>query len=528
MSDVTGRSELVQRWYAEGYYGSSTLGQEIRKSAAQGTVVFASADGNIERDVGELRQRAELLAAGLGGIGLRAGDVLAVQAPTSPDSMALVAAAWMAGAVVLPIVDIYGRHEVSFILRQSRARFLAAPSEWRGRRYAEEAIGWEEPTLEGVIAIGPGAPDGCLRVDDLELSGIGPVSAEVSADDVALLIYTSGTTAEPKGVQHTHNTILSAGLRNMDTPLAPPASLGTFPAGHIAGALSLLGPFLRGGTSVMMDRWSAARAVELIERYRVMSSSGTPFYLTTLLDEAERTGADISSLKVFLTGAAAVSSALLDRATRAGIVSWRTYGSTEHPVISAGRPDHPEQQRHFTDGEVSPGVELRLLDDNGQPVPLGTDGEIVVRGPKQFIGYRDAALDEDAFLPGFWFRTGDIGRLDADNHLTITDRKKDVIIRGGENISSKEVEDLLMRLEVVSEVAVCSAPDPVWGEQVCAFVILRDGATLDLPAVQQHFAALGVARQKTPTRIEIVDDFPRTATGKVRKVDLRRLAAAGL
>jgi acyl-CoA synthetase (AMP-forming)/AMP-acid ligase II len=302
-------------------------------------------------------------------------------------------------------------------------------------------------------------------------------------------------------------------------------NLGTFPAGHIAGVLSVLRPFLHGGTTVIMERWSAKRAAELVEEHRVVSSSGTPFYLATLLDEAERSGRDISSLKLFLTGAASVPPALLERATRAGITSWRSYGSTEHPLVTSGRPEHTEHQRHFTDGAVSPGVEVRILDDDGRELPAGTDGEIVVRGPKQFVGYRDPALDTDAFLPGCWFRTGDIGRLDTDGHLTITDRKKDVIIRGGENISSREVEDLLARHEAVSEVAVCAAPDPVFGEQVCAFVVLRPGASLDVDEVRAHFAALGVARQKVPNRLEIVDDLPRTASGKVRKVDLRRLAA---
>jgi non-ribosomal peptide synthetase component E (peptide arylation enzyme) len=160
-------------------------------------------------------------------------------------------------------------------------------------------------------------------------------------------------------------------------------------------------------------------------------------------------------------------------------------------------------------------------------VAPGTQGEIVTRGPRQFTGYRDPALDADAYLPGGWFRTGDIGRLDDDGYLIITDRKKDIIIRGGENIASREIEDLLARHPAVAEGAVCAEPDPLLGERVCAFVIPKPGGEIDLPGVRDHFARLGVARHKVPERLEVVDDLPRTATGKVRKAELRRLLVNG-
>jgi non-ribosomal peptide synthetase component E (peptide arylation enzyme) len=210
----------------------------------------------------------------------------------------------------------------------------------------------------------------------------------------------------------------------------------------------------------------------------------------------------------------------MDRARRAGIVSWRTYGSTEHPVLSSGTPDDPEAKRHGTDGRVTDGNEVRLVDDAGTDVP---EGEIVARGPRQFAGYRDPALDADAFLPGGWFRTGDIGRLDSDGHLIITDRKKDIIIRGGENIASREIEDLLTLHPAITEAAVCAEPDPLLGERVCAFVLARQGAHIDLDTVRDHFSGLGIARHKTPERVEVVADLPRTATGKVKKAELRAL-----
>jgi acyl-CoA synthetase (AMP-forming)/AMP-acid ligase II len=525
MSEVEGdRAALVEQWYDAGFYGTTTVGEEIRRARSAGAIVFSSDTEDVEHDIAEIRARSEALARGLRAIGMRPGDAVAIQLPTTPVSMAIAGAVWIAGGIVLPIVDIYGRHEVSHILHESATRFLVVPTVWRGREYAAEAVEWFGDDLDAIIAIGENPPVGTVSEDDLALDGE-PIDIEGSPEDIALLVYTSGTTSEPKGVQHSHNTFLANGFRDVGDDSFSPTSLGTFPAGHIAGILSIVRPLLRGGTTVIMDRWSAKRAARLVEQYQVMASSGTPFYLATLLNEAEQDGRDISSLFAFLTGAAPVQPALLERAAKWGIISWRSYGSTEHPVISGGGPHHTEDQRHRTDGEVSPGVEVRILDEADNDLPVGAEGEIVVRGPKQFLGYRAPGLNDESFLAGFWYRTGDIGRLDQAGHLTITDRKKDVIIRGGENISSKEVEDVLMQHPAVSEIAVCSAPDEIFGESVCAFVLLRKGAALTLDDVRQHFEALGVASQKTPTRLEVVDDFPRTASGKIRKVDLRQSLA---
>ena len=190
-------------------------------------------------------------------------------------------------------------------------------------------------------------------------------------------------------------------------------------------------------------------------------------------------------------------------------------------MITTGTPRDSLDQRAGTDGRLTPGNEIRLLDDDDQEVSVGMDGEIVSRGPELFVGYTDTALDAESFLPGGWFRTGDIGRIDADGFLTITDRKKDVIIRGGENIASKEVEDLLAMHPSVVEAAAVGQADDRYGERVAVFVQLREGQTLDLDEVRRHFAELGAARQKAPEHLEFVDEFPRSLSGKVRKVELR-------
>jgi cyclohexanecarboxylate-CoA ligase len=300
--------------------------------------------------------------------------------------------------------------------------------------------------------------------------------------------------------------------------------LATFPAGHVASLIGLLRPLTAGGTTVVMDRWSARAAAELIEQHRITTSAGTPFFLSTLLDQAEQDGRDVSSLDRFLCGAAAVPPALVERSEAAGIVTWRTYGSTEHPAISSGGPSDPPDKRRFTDGRVTPGNEVRLLDQDDHDVAPGAEGEIVARGPKQFLGYQDPATDGDAFVLGTWFRTGDLARFDEDGYLVVTDRVKDIIIRGGENISAREVEEVLARHSAVAEVAVCATPDEVWGESVCAVVVPHDGTRG--PTVQElelFASSAGLAPHKFPSKVVLTDSLPRTAAGKVRKRDLRPL-----
>jgi cyclohexanecarboxylate-CoA ligase len=339
-------------------------------------------------------------------------------------------------------------------------------------------------------------------------------------DDVCLLVYTSGTTGRPKGVQHTYATLL-AELRTRLTGVADDSViLAAFPSGHIAGTLGLLRMLLQGMPHVVMDGWDAATAARLINEYGVTATGGTPFFLTTLLDLACQV--DLFSLREYGVGGASVPPSVIERAHQHGVMAFRAYGSSEHPSISGGSSADALDKRAHTDGRLLEGVEVRIVDEALQDVPVGNPGEILSRGPELFVGYRDLTLDADAFLPGRWFRTGDIGVLDHDGYLTITDRRKDLIIRGGENLSSKLIEDILTEHETVAEAAVVATPDALYGERVCAFVVLRPATTLSLNDIRAHFAVAGTARHLTPERLEIVDDLPRTATGKVRKDELRR------
>ena len=445
--------------------------------------------------------------------------------PTAPETAALYIAALDIGAVLVPIVHIYGPAEVGFILRQSRARFLAVPDRWRGIDFLErvEAVG-ALPDLERVIVMGERAPAGGITLRDVETLGANglapPSTAAPDPDDVCLLLYTSGTTAAPKGVQHTHRTVGAEWLIPFIDGEGP--YLTPFPAGHIAGFNFLLRPFVTGTEMVFMDRWDAPLAAELVARHCVRLSGGTPFHLLGLLDAARQGGHDLSSLANYGLGGTAVTPDHVELADRAGMAGTRAYGLTEHSTVSVGWRDMPFEERAHTDGRVQPGSVVRIVDDAERDLPPGREGDILVRGPELFIGYTDPVLNAQAFTADGWFRTGDIGRLDGAGCLSITDRKKDIVIRGGENISSQEVERVLATHPAVRDVAVVAMPDARYGEKVCAFVVARAGHRLALAHVQSHFAAAGVARQKTPEALFIVDDLPRTASGKVRKADLRQ------
>lgn len=273
-----------------------------------------------------------------------------------------------------------------------------------------------------------------------------------------------------------------------------------------------------------MDQWDAALAAELIDRHKVTSSSGTPFHLSGMLAAADTHGHDLTSLRQYLVGAAPVPPSLIERCQSRGFAVYHCYGSSEHPTVTSGVVDDPLDKQLHTEGRPIPGSEMRFVDDDGKDVAPGGEGEICTRGPELFLGYLDPALNEGTFLPGGWYRTGDIGRIDEGGYLLITDRKKDIIIRGGENISSKEVEAVLLSHPAIVDAAAIAAPDDRMGEVVRACVVLAPGASLSLDQLRGHFFAAGIAKQKTPERLSILPELPRNASGKVLKHELRRSA----
>jgi acyl-CoA synthetase (AMP-forming)/AMP-acid ligase II len=262
--------------------------------------------------------------------------------------------------------------------------------------------------------------------------------------------------------------------------------------------------------------WDPGRVLQLIEHDGVSVGGGPPYFVTSLLDHPHCTPEHMAHFKTVGLGGSTVPAAVTRRLSEMGILVFRSYGSSEHPSITGSRPDAPEDKRLYTDGNARPGVEIRL----------GPDGEIFSRGPDLCLGYTDDALTERAFDADGWYRTGDVGVLDDDGYLTITDRKADVIIRGGENISALEVEEVLLAMPAVAEAVVVAAPDERLGERTAAVLRVRDGHDMPtLDDVRAHFKDAGVAIQKWPEELHRVpegQDFPRTASGKVQKFMVRQ------
>lgn len=518
------RAALQARWLAEGFYSGATLSDALH----EGVRAYPENCSHFYRDgEGRARNNAQMfeeglrLAAALRRLGAGKGDVIAVQLPTWLETGVLYQAIAHIGAVTLPIVSIYGDAEVEYILRDSRAKFLFVPATWRGRphaaRYERLLSG---ANLEAIIVIGDRLPGGFLAWDDFTAAGTAPTApAACDPNDVCCLIYTSGTTSNPKGVQHTHNTLLWEWTR--PTFANRGMYLSSMPAGHITGYGFLMRPALYGAPQVFMEQWDPALAAQLIERHQVKCGGGTPTFLVTLLEAARETGADISSLVSFSMGGQGITPEQVRMADARGFRGARVYGSTEHPTVTIFDPEESFESRAHTDGRIDTGNEVRVVDDEDRDVPQGQEGNLLTRGPDLFAGYSDPDLDCASFAPGGWFRTGDIGRIDSNGYLQITDRKKDIIIRGGENISSTEVEGYLMRHPAVKDAAAVAMRDDVYGEKVCAFIVLSADARLNIHDVRAHFRGLGVAAQKTPERIEFVEELPRNASGKVKKNELR-------
>jgi cyclohexanecarboxylate-CoA ligase len=478
--------------------------------------------------VGDLVDESSRMAAVWTEYGVRPGARIALHLPNWPEAMTALCAALLMRATVVPIPAIYGPAEVGFILADARVDTYVVADRWRRQDYLDTlARVTGAPSLERVIVVGDRVPSGCLAWSDLadKARHADPVplaAHHVAAGELCFVAYTSGSTADPKGGQHSHDTFLAEFTQTRDKLSKPGPYLQIFPGGHVAGLLGLVRPLLFGQDTLIMDSsWDAELAAAVTQDFGVTHMIAAPFYLTTLLDAADRAGADLHTIEDILIGSTAVPPALIERALDAGLRPYRCYGSTEHPTVTSGAPEDSLADRSRTDGTVLPGAEIRIVDEDGQPVRPGAPGEILTRGPDQFLGYTSAQANADTMTADGWFRTGDIGFQTPAGQLVISDRKKDVIIRGGENLSSQEIEDVLVRHAGVAQAAVVGVPDPLYGERACAVVVLREGATVTLDTVREHFRRSGVARQKTPELLVVRPALPRTPAGKVQKFVLR-------
>lgn len=502
---------LIQRYTEEGWWTAETLGQftarHVAKVADAGFRVHSGVRP-YAGTIGEVDRTARRLANGLQQRGVRAGDVVAFQLPNWMEAAAVFWAAAYLGAVVVPIVHFYGRRELTHILADSNARAFVTAAKF-GRMAYEPEVSAHIPI---VAVVGTSFED--LLADE-------PMVGEVATEpgSAALIAYTSGTTSAPKGVIHSHQTI-TCEARQLAAGQPPDMGrqLTAAPVGHFIGMLgAFLLPLMHGWPIDLIDVWEAGRALGLMKSDGLNVGGGAPYFVTSLLEHPDFTQDHLAHMRYAGLGGASVPATVTRRLAGMGVTVFRAYGSTEHPSITGSRYDEPEDKRLFTDGTALPGVEVRIADD----------GEIVSRGPDLCLGYTDESLTDRAFDEQGWYHTGDIGAMDADGYLTITDRKSDIIIRGGENISAAEVEEVLSTMDGVAEAVVVAVPDARFGERAAAVLRLVSGAAAPtIDTLRAHCGSAGLARQKWPEYLQVVSDYPRTASGKIQKYLVRRAAAA--
>ena len=363
-------------------------------------------------------------------------------------------------------------------------------------------------------------PDGAHPFDDL--LDAEPIDAPLPADPdgPAVIGFTSGTTRNPKGVIHSHRTLgfEVRQLAAMAKADLPPNVTGA-PVGHFIGMLNaFLIPLIKGSEIHLVDVWDPGEVLRVMREEHIGMGGGATYFVTSLLDHPDFGDEHLALMPLAGLGGSSIPLAVTQRLADNGIVVYRSYGSTEHPSITGCSVEDPEPKRLATDGVPLDGVEIRLDEI----------GEIESRGPDLFLGYTDPELTASVFDDEGWYRTGDVGVLDAEGYLSITDRVSDVIIRGGENISAQEVEEQLLGIPGIAEAVVVSTPDDRLGERAAAIVrTLPDSAMPSLEDVRAHLAEVGLAKQKWPEALHQVADFPRTPSGKVQKFKLRSPAARG-
>ncbi|HJW71108.1 MAG TPA: AMP-binding protein [Candidatus Binatia bacterium] len=482
----------------------------------------------------DVARRADRIAVALGQLGVGPGDVVSWQLPNWMECAALAAAIDRLGAISNPIISIYREREVGFVCRQAGSRVLVVPGVVRGVDHRElaTAVRATAPALEHLVTVRADPAPGQQALESLEEDPAAPLPVSPHGPhDVASVFYTSGTTADPKGVLHTSSTLGSVLHYHAQLYPASPddVSLLQFPLTHIGGIVMFVMLPLRSGSSVvLMEAYDPELAIDLIERHRVTSAGGPPAVLQGMFAAKNYSPDKVRSVRSSGSGAADVSPELMRQIQeRLGAFAFRSYGMTECPMFTSGRRGDSEEKLHGTDGCPVPGAVARLVDEEGRPLGAGVEGEVEAYGPQLCVGYLDAALNT-AFTADGFFRTGDLAVVDADGYLRITGRRKDIIIRKGENLSAKGIEDELAEHPKIADVAVVGVPDPATGERVCACAVLRPGAGgLTLAEVRTFMEARGVMRQKIPEQLEILSELPRNATGKVRKDLLRQAVRRG-
>ncbi|HBB8114358.1 medium-chain fatty-acid--CoA ligase [Escherichia coli] len=516
----------------QGLWGDASLADYWQQTARAMPDKIAVVDNHgASYTYSALDHAASCLANWMLAKGIESGDRIAFQLPGWCEFTVIYLACLKIGAVSVPLLPSWREAELVWVLNKCQAKMFFAPTLFKQTRPVDLILPLQNqlPQLQQIVGVDKLAP----ATSALSLSQIiadnTPLTTAITVhgDELAAVLFTSGTEGLPKGVMLTHNNILASeraycarlNLTWQDVFMMPA------PLGHATGFLhGVTAPFLIGARSVLLDIFTPDACLALLEQQRCTCMLGATPFVYDLLNLLEKQPADLSALRFFLCGGTTIPKKVARECQQHGIKLLSVYGSTESSPHAVVNLDDPLSRFMHTDGYAAAGVEIKVVDDARKTLPPGYEGEEASRGPNVFMGYFDEpeltarALDEEG-----WYYSGDLCRMDEAGYIKITGRKKDIIVRGGENISSREVEDILLQHPKIHDACVVAMPDERLGERSCAYVVLKaPHHSLSLEEVVAFFSRKRVAKYKYPEHIVVIEKLPRTASGKIQKFLLRK------
>ncbi|EFL7079558.1 medium-chain fatty-acid--CoA ligase [Escherichia coli] len=516
----------------QGLWGDASLADYWQQTARAMPDKIAVVDNHgASYTYSALDHAASCLANWMLAKGIESGDRIAFQLPGWCEFTVIYLACLKIGAVSVPLLPSWREAELVWVLNKCQAKMFFAPTLFKQTRPVDLILPLQNqlPQLQQIVGVDKLAP----ATSSLSLSQIiadnTPLTTAITThgDELAAVLFTSGTEGLPKGVMLTHNNILASeraycarlNLTWQDVFMMPA------PLGHATGFLhGVTAPFLIGARSVLLDIFTPDACLALLEQQRCTCMLGATPFVYDLLNLLEKQPADLSALRFFLCGGTTIPKKVARECQQRGIKLLSVYGSTESSPHAVVNLDDPLSRFMHTDGYAAAGVEIKVVDDARKTLPPGCEGEEASRGPNVFMGYFDEpeltarALDEEG-----WYYSGDLCRMDEAGYIKITGRKKDIIVRGGENISSREVEDILLQHPKIHDACVVAMPDERLGERSCAYVVLKaPHHSLSLEEVVAFFSRIRVAKYKYPEHIVVIEKLPRTASGKIQKFLLRK------
>ena len=516
----------------QGLWGDASLADYWQQTARAMPDKIAVVDNHgASYTYSALDHAASCLANWMLAKGIKSGDRIAFQLPGWCEFTVIYLACLKIGAVSVPLLPSWREAELVWVLNKCQAKMFFAPTLFKQTRPVDLILPLQNqlPQLQQIVGVDKLAP----ATSSLSLSQIladnTPLTTAITThgDELAAVLFTSGTEGLPKGVMLTHNNILASeraycarlNLTWQDVFMMPA------PLGHATGFLhGVTAPFLIGARSVLLDIFTPDACLALLEQQRCTCMLGATPFVYDLLNLLEKQPADLSALRFFLCGGTTIPKKVARECQQRGIKLLSVYGSTESSPHAVVNLDDPLSRFMHTDGYAAAGVEIKVVDDARKTLPPGCEGEEASRGPNVFMGYFDEpeltarALDEEG-----WYYSGDLCRMDEAGYIKITGRKKDIIVRGGENISSREVEDILLQHPKIHDACVVAMPDERLGERSCAYVVLKaPHHSLSLEEVVAFFSRKRVAKYKYPEHIVVIEKLPRTVSGKIQKFLLRK------